>query len=153
MSGLDHKVPPPIVGALVALAMWLVASAEPSSIVGPALRHAITGALVAAGVAFDLLGLVAFRASRTTVNPLRPERASALVTGGVYRITRNPMYVGLALLLVAWAVHLGSALPFVGPIAFVAYITRFQILPEERVLAQRFGAAFDAYRGRVRRWL
>lgn len=153
MSALDHKVPPPVVGALAALAMWLVASAEPSSIVGPALRHAITGALVAAGVAFDLLGLLAFRASRTTVNPLRPERASALVTGGVYRITRNPMYVGMALLLLAWAVHLGSALPFVGPIAFVAYITRFQIRPEERALRERFGDEFDRYAARVRRWL
>ncbi|MEB0160908.1 isoprenylcysteine carboxylmethyltransferase family protein, partial [Pseudomonas sp. AH2 (2023)] len=90
--------------------------------------------------------------SRTTVNPLRPDKAAALVSGGVYRVTRNPMYVGMMLLLVAWAVYLDSAWVLAGPVAFVAYITRFQIAPEERVLRAKF-ADFDAYAARVRRWL
>lgn len=105
------------------------------------------------GLAFDLAGLLAFRSHRTTVNPLSPHKASALVTGGVYRITRNPMYVGMAFLLLAWAVHLSALLPLLGPVLFVLYITRFQIQPEERVLQQLFGEAYTDYRRAVRRWL
>ena len=79
--------------------------------------------------------------------------AEDLVTEGLYSHCRNPMYVGMATLLAGWAAWLGTPWALTGLVAFVAWITRFQILPEERVLAQRFGAAFDAYRGRVRRWL
>lgn len=153
MPTLDHRIPPPAVGALVAAAMWACASLGPQLSLAPALRYALMGVLVAAGLAFDLLGLLAFRASRTTINPLKPARASVLVTGGVYRITRNPMYVGMGLLLLAWAVHLSALLPFAGPVAYVLYITRFQIRPEEKVLAQIFGDAYAAYAARVRRWL
>lgn len=153
MSALDHRIPPPLVGALVAAAMWGCATLGPQLPMPPMLRHAVVGVLVAAGLAFDLFGLLAFRASRTTINPLKPACASVLVTGGVYRITRNPMYVGMGLLLLAWAVHLSALLPFAGPVAYVLYITRFQIRPEERVLAEIFGGAYAAYAARVRRWL
>ncbi len=153
MSLLDHRIPPPVVGALLAAAMWAIAPLGPQFALSALARIIPVALLVVAGAAFDLLGLVAFRAFRTTVNPLRPERASALVTGGVYRVTRNPMYVGMALLLVAWAIYLSSLLPFAGPIVFVLYITRFQIEPEERVLRNMFGEAYSAYAARVRRWL
>jgi len=153
MPSLDHKIPPPVVGLLVAAAMWGISSLGPQFSVAPEPRFAAAAILVVAGVAFDLLGLVAFRASRTSINPLRPERASALVTRGVYRVTRNPMYVGMGFLLLAWAVYLSALLPFAGPALFVLYITRFQIQPEERVLMSIFGAEFSAYAARVRRWL
>lgn len=150
---LEHKIPPPVVGALVAAAMWAVAAYGPQIPMSDGPRLAVAAILAAAGLAFDLLGLVAFRASRTTVNPLRPERASALVTSGVYRITRNPMYVGMGLLLMAWAVYLAAFLALLGPVLFVLYITRFQIRPEERVLAGLFGDEYARYAARVRRWL
>ena len=153
MPSLDHKIPPPIVGALVGLAMWLVASIGPTASVSPWVRYIATAVLVAAGLAFDLLGLLAFRASKTTANPLRPQRASALVTGGVYRITRNPMYVGMCFLLLAWAVYLSALLPFAGPVVFVLYITRFQIKPEELALGRLFGEQYTQYMAQVRRWL
>lgn len=153
MPSLDHKIPPPIVGALVALAMWLLAPIGPAWVVDPAVRHVAAAVLVAVGLAFDLLGLLAFRASRTTANPLKPQRASALVTSGIYRVSRNPMYVGMCFLLLAWAVHLSALLPLAGPVIYVLYITRFQIQPEERVLGQLFGEQYSRYAARVRRWL
>ena len=104
-------------------------------------------------MSIDVGSVLTFRRARTTVNPLRPANASALVTTGPFALSRNPMYVGMATLLAGWAAWLGTPWALTGLVAFVAWITRFQILPEERVLAQRFGAAFDAYRGRVRRWL
>ena len=116
-------------------------------------RLVAVAVLTAAGIAFDLLGLFAFGAARTTINPLRPERTSSLVTGGIYGVSRNPMYVGLALILLAWAVYLSALLPFAGPAIFALYITRFQIQAEERVLTGIFGEEYASYCSRVRRWL
>jgi protein-S-isoprenylcysteine O-methyltransferase Ste14 len=99
------------------------------------------------------LGGIAFRRARTTTNPLKPEAASSLVIAGVYRYTRNPMYVGVACVLVGWAVYRGSLPAFVVPVLFVLFITRFQIIPEERVLSAKFGPKFAEYQAKVRRWL
>jgi protein-S-isoprenylcysteine O-methyltransferase Ste14 len=153
MSMLDHRIPPPVVGALLAAAMWGVAALGPPLALGLPLRRAAIGLLIVAGLGFDLFGLLAFRASRTSINPLKPERASTLVTGGVYRLTRNPMYVGMALWLLAWGLHLSSWLAVAGPVIYVLYITQFQIRPEERVLQARFGQDYLNYTARVRRWL
>jgi protein-S-isoprenylcysteine O-methyltransferase Ste14 len=153
MPSLEHKIPPPVVGALVAAAMWGVSALGPKFPIAIGPKYAVVAILVVAGVAFDLLGLLAFRASRTTVNPLKPQRVSALVTGGVYRVSRNPMYFGMVLLLLAWAVYLSALLPLAGPLIFVLYITRYQIQPEERVLKGIFGEKYSAYAARVRRWL
>jgi len=153
MQWLEHRIPPPLIGALAGLAMWLLAPVGPAMPLAPTTRLVLAALLVAASLSFDLLGLLAFRASRTTINPLAPQRASVLVTGGVYRITRNPMYVGLCGLLLAWAVHLGSLSALIGPAACVWYITRFQIVPEERALRHLFGEEYARYTERVRRWL
>lgn len=150
---LENRIPPPAVGALIAFLMWSLSALGPGLPIAPWVSYLLTALFAVAGVAFDLLGILAFRASRTTINPLKPERASALVTGGVYRVTRNPMYVGLALLLLAWASYLSALLPFVGPVLLVLWITRFQIQPEERVLQGIFGEAYSSYAARVRRWL
>jgi protein-S-isoprenylcysteine O-methyltransferase Ste14 len=118
-----------------------------------ALRLAAAAAIALVGIGFSAAGVLAFRRARTTVNPTTPEKATALVSSGAYRITRNPMYVGLAWVLVAWAVFLSSGWALLGVVAFVLYIGRFQIAPEERALAQLFGSEYAAYRARVRRWL
>lgn len=133
--------------------MWGLSALGPEVPLASMLKYVLLVALVVVGIAFDLLGLLAFRSARTTVNPLKPERASSMVTGGVYRVTRNPMYLGMAVLLVAWAVYLSRLLPFVGPVVFVLYITRFQIEAEERALRGLFGEEYSSYASRVRRWL
>jgi len=153
MPSLEHKIPPPVIGALVAAAMWSVSALGPQFPIATGPKYAAVAILAVTGVAFDVLGLLAFRVSRTTVNPLKPERASAMVTSGVYRVSRNPMYVGMVLLLLAWAVYLSALLSFAGPPIFVLYITRFQIQSEERVLKGIFGEEYSAYAARVRRWL
>lgn len=153
MVFLDNRIPPPLIGALTAAGMWAISATGPQFSVDPSLKYALVGLLLVIGIGFDVLGILTFRASRTTINPLKPERSSALVTGGIYRITRNPMYVGMAFLLLAWAVHLSALLPLGGIFLFVCYMTRFQIQPEERALECIFGEQFSAYRARVRRWL
>jgi len=153
MSILDLRIPPPVVAVLVGLAMWFAAPVGAAPHLGPATRYVIASAIGVAGLAFIVSGLTGFRKAQTTTNPQKPERASVLVTGGIYRYTRNPMYLGLCFLLTAWAVYLSGVLPFLGPVIFVLYIGRFQIRPEERVLNQIFGQQYAEYTARVRRWL
>jgi protein-S-isoprenylcysteine O-methyltransferase Ste14 len=152
MQWLEHKIPPPVVGLLCALAMWALAPAWRWNNVLP-LHGALGLSLVGTGLAFDLLGLLAFRRAKTTVNPLQPGKASSLVASGVYRITRNPMYVGMALVLCGWAVLLAALPAALGPVLFVAFITRFQIVPEERFMAAKFGDDYTRFCQQVRRWL
>lgn len=153
MQTLELKIPPPVVALIIAAAMWGLSLTTPSVGVPELVRLFATIAMALAGVGIAIAGIIAFRQARTTVNPLKPEAASSLVTSGVYRHTRNPMYVGLALALLAWAVFVASALALLGPVAFVLYMNRFQIGPEERVLSGMFGATYASYRASVRRWL
>ena len=154
MSRLELKVPPPVVGLLIALLMWLVAGALPGGLSPGSVWGVWLAALLAlVGLGFDLSGIIAFRSARTTVNPLRPDNSSALVVVGIYRFTRNPMYVGFLFLLLAWAAYLSHLLALLLVPLYVLYITRFQIKPEERILQSKFGPAFDEYKKRVRRWL
>ena len=153
MNALELKVPPPIVALVSAAAMWGISKMGASIEIPDVLRHVVTATVAFAGGCISLAGIVSFRRADTTVSPLKPENASSLVTEGVYRITRNPMYLGLLFVLLAWAVFLSSAWALAGPVAFVLYINRFQIAPEERVMAAMFGASYSGYKARVRRWL
>jgi len=152
MASLELKVPPPAVAVLVALAMWELARLAPLA-GAPSFRTAVALALAALGAVSSVSGAIAFRKAKTTKNPMKPQAASSLVVGGIYKLTRNPMYLGLSLVLLGWAVFLWSAWALPGPVVFIAYISRFQIAPEERVLAARFGTEYASYKARVRRWL
>ena len=152
MKALDHKIPPPLVGLILAAAMWGIAKSTAATLAVPDPVFAAT-AVALVGIGFDIAGLVAFRLAKTTVNPMRPEKATSLVTSGVYRYTRNPMYVGMLFLLMAWALYLDSPWALLGPLAFVLYMNRFQIGPEEKALEALFGEDFISYRQKVRRWL
>ncbi|MCS4259830.1 protein-S-isoprenylcysteine O-methyltransferase Ste14 [Pseudomonas protegens] len=153
MQALENRIPPPLVAALFAVLMGLLARSLPGLDPGLGTRLLLALPLVMAGLLFVLAGGLAFRRAKTTVNPLKPASASALVTSGIYQYTRNPMYVGFALWLLAWGLYLASPLVLLGVLGFVLYMNRFQIYPEERALGQLFGADFAAYRQRVRRWL
>jgi len=153
MNKLELKIPPPVVALLVAVAMWLARNATGALSFVLADRLAIAIALAVLGGAVAVAGIVSFRRAGTTSNPMRPEATSSLVATGIYRFTRNPMYLGSALVLFGWAVYLSNVAAFAGPLLFVLYIDRFQIVPEERMLATKFGTAFDDYRRRTRRWI
>jgi len=153
MNALENKVPPPIVALLIGAVMWAVERWSPLPEGGSPSRLAISFGLAGLGVLVVVLGMLAFRRAKTTINPVNIGAASSIVTTGVYRYTRNPMYVGLALMLVGWAVHIAVPFVLVGPVVFILFITRFQIIPEERVLTSKFGGEYRKYQERVRRWL
>src|SRR5579872_2135032 len=153
MRALELKVPPPLAALVAGAAMWLAAHALPAFPLTDQLRLMFAGVCVGFGVIVALLGFLAFRQAKTTVNPVNPEKASSVVTSGIYSYTRNPMYLGLTAVLVGWAIWLSVPWVFLGPVAFMLYLTRFQIIPEERVMSSKFGRDYDEYRKRVRRWL
>tara|TARA_B110000211_G_scaffold194821_1_gene223180 strand:- start:99 stop:572 length:474 start_codon:yes stop_codon:yes gene_type:complete len=150
---LDNKVPPPAVALIIAATMWHLSAYEPALSLSAEMSEILILFLVIVGVSFDVCGLLAFRQLKTTINPMSPNKTSTLVTGGIYRLSRNPMYVGLFLFLMAWAIQLSMLWPFIGPVLFVIYITRFQITPEERVMESKFGDEYSIYKNKVRRWL
>jgi len=153
MQTLELKVPPPIVAVVVGVAMWGVAHLLPAVQLAAQWRLMLAGLCAGFGVIVALLGVWAFRQAKTTVNPVTPEKASSVVTDGIFSYTRNPMYVGLTAELVGWAIWLSAPWALLGPVALMLYLTRFQIAPEERVMSSKFGGAYDDYRKRVRRWL
>jgi protein-S-isoprenylcysteine O-methyltransferase Ste14 len=150
---LELRIPPLALVLIFAAVMWLVSTYAPSLAIAISWRPTLVAALVGAGAAFAVAGVVAFRKAKTTVDPTKPEAASTMVVSGVYRVSRNPMYVGFLLVLAGWAVFLGHGLPFLLLPLFVAYLNRFQIRPEERALAARFGSEYASYAQSVRRWL
>ena len=150
---LEHRVPPPLVGAITGALMLGVAWVAPALTLNLAWHLPIAVLIALAGLALGLVAVGQFLRARTTVDPLDPGKASALVASGIYRFTRNPMYLGMATLLLAWAVYLSNVAALAGLALFIAYMNRFQIAPEERALRARFGEQFDAYCRRVRRWI
>jgi protein-S-isoprenylcysteine O-methyltransferase Ste14 len=153
MKFLEHKIPPPAVGLGIGVLMWFLASLAAPLEVPFGVRAGIGLALLVVGVATAISGVVSFRRAKTTVNPLQPEKASSLVSSGMFQYTRNPMYLGMATALLGWAAYLASWPALLGVPLFVLYINRFQIVPEERVMASLFGADYAAYKEKVRRWI
>ncbi len=153
LQWLELKIPPLLVWLVMAGAMLGVAYSAPGLSFALAGSSAIALALVGLGGAVAIAGVVAFRNKRTTVNPLTPRASSVVVSSGVYRVSRNPMYLGFLLALAGWAVYLSNAGAALLLPAFVAYMTQYQIKPEERALLAKFGSEFAQYMSRVRRWL
>ena len=153
MRFLELKVPPPVVVIVTAGLMWLASRMEPVFAFEIPARNAIAIGLAAIGFITGLSGVVTFRRAKTTVNPLKPQSSSSLVSWGVYRVTRNPMYLGGLLILTGWAIFLSNPVVFLFLPAYIIYINMFQIAPEERALTDLFRSEFLAYKSRVRRWL
>lgn len=153
MSWLEFRIPPLLIALAAAAAMWLVARSYPVWAMPFERSGAVAIGVAVIGVMIVVAGAIQFRRARTTFTPLNPAAASALVVSGIYRFTRNPMYLGIAIVLLAWAIYLSHPLALLGVVAFAAYIHRFQIIPEEKALRALFPGAYEAYARQVRRWL
>ncbi len=153
MSNLELRFPPISVFAGFAVLIWVAAIVLPGDVNLHGAETAFLVIGIGAGGYFGITGLSEFRRARTTTSPSHPENASAIVTEGVYSKTRNPMYLGLQLILLGWAVFQGNLFAIPLALGFAAYITAFQIKPEEALLEENFGKEYLAYKARVRRWM
>ena len=147
------KIPPGVLVVLTAAFMWLASAVTPATVFAIPGRSLGAAIFMLTGVIISGLGFAAFRRAKTTVNPMKPGSASVLVEGGIYRLTRNPMYLGFLVVLLGWAMSLSNLVAFLLLPVFVFYMNRFQIEPEEKALVALFGQSFVAYKTRVRRWL
>lgn len=153
MKWLELRIPPLALTVAVVVGMLVTSRWLPGlQVAGPGSTAAVTVVAVA-GALLAILGVHEFRRARTTVNPLTPDNASRVVSSGVFRFSRNPMYLGMSLLLLALALYQSQALSFVWVAGYVAYLDRFQIRPEERALEAHFGDEYRAYVAAVRRWI
>ncbi|CCK76734.1 MAG: isoprenylcysteine carboxylmethyltransferase family protein [Oleispira antarctica] len=156
MKFLQLKCPPPIV-MLLSMVFSLVLSqrgldfmqqqvADLSNLIWPLI-------FLIAGIGLAMLGVKEFLVQHTTLNPLDPSRSSSLVVSGVYQLTRNPMYLGMLVVLLGWGDFLDNFLAYSGALIFFVYMTAFQIKPEEAAMLEKFGESFKQYCQSVRRWL
>ena len=153
MRRLELKIPPVAVFLVSGAIMWPVSKNVPSAAFALPGSWIMAIALALVGFGIATSGVIAFRRHETTVNPTKPEEASSMVAVGAYRYTRNPMYLGLAMGLTAWAVYLSNAGALLLVAVFMLYMTHFQIKPEERALQEKFGSSYETYTAAVRRWL
>lgn len=133
--------------------MWAVADYSGLASLDFPGRAMLAAVIAGAGLLIDLVSVAAFIRAKTTVNPLAPSRANALVVGGLYRFSRNPMYLGMLMILLGWAVYLAQPLALLPVAAFVVLIEVMQIRPEEKALEEKFGEDYRSYKKRVRRWI
>ena len=153
MKALELKIPPPIYALSIALLMWLLNKYIPiAHVIEAPWNKSGLGIIIVAGM-LDLWSLLLFLKKHTTFNPMKPEDTTGLVITGLYKISRNPMYVGLLTMLFGFAVWLGSLTPFFALPLFYLVITAMQIKPEEKSLLKKFGKEYQTYKDSVRRWL
>jgi protein-S-isoprenylcysteine O-methyltransferase Ste14 len=150
---LKTKIPPPVYLLLSAGVMWLLNQHFP-------LYHWLTSpwnklglGIISIALLCDFWSLFLFYRAKTTPNPMKPSNTAKLVTSGLYQYSRNPMYLGLLIMLAGWGIYLGSVSPFLILLIFVCVMTKQQIEPEEAALVRKFGNAYQDYQQQVRRWI
>ena len=153
MKAIELKIPPVAQFLAVAAGMWLVARYVPALSADIPVRRLLVVLFFCASAVVAIPAIAAFRSAGTTVDPRYPEKSSQLVIRGIYRYTRNPMYLGLLFLLIAWGIYLSNLLGFVFLPVFVLGMNRLQILREEEAMEAQFGDDYRAYKAVVRRWL
>jgi len=147
------KIPPAIQVALFATLMWIIKKSTTITHFEFELQRVVSWIIFGIGIAIEIIAIYAFRKAHTTANPLHPNKASTLVIVSIYKVSRNPMYLGMFFILLAFAVRLGNLFTFPVVILYVWYITTFQIKPEEKILAELFGNDYSIYCKKVRRWI
>jgi protein-S-isoprenylcysteine O-methyltransferase Ste14 len=147
------RIPPPVYALCTAALIWLVDYYTPTFRRVPAPWNEFGWVLIALGLGLDLYSILIFIQSRTTVNPMYPYRASRLVVSGVYRMSRNPMYLGMVVLLSGWTWLLGSPIGLLAVWLFARILVIVQIGSEEIALRDRFGESYVEYCQHVNRWI
>ena len=160
MLKLELKIPPPIIMLLSGLMAFLISGRDLNFLLHQAnasdnIIETLIWPLVLlfAGIAIAVSGVLEFKRHQTTISPLNPHRSSRIVSNGIFGFSRNPMYLGMLLVLLGWADFLDNFIAFAGALFFILYITKFQIQAEERILLENFKGEYQEYMDRVRRWL
>ena len=147
------KIPPALQIAFFALVAWLINKLTEIKHLDFEFQNELSWLIFAIGSLIGIIAVYAFRKAQTTVDPRTPDKASKLVIVSIYKVSRNPMYLGMFFILLAFIIRIGNlyALPVL--IIYVWYITNYQIKPEETSLKKLFGEDYSNYLKNVRRWI
>lgn len=148
---LRNRIPPPIVTLIFALLSFWLANYFPKLAFN--YQGLLSLLMVLIGLTIIVIGVKTFHKNDTTINPLNPSEASNLVTEGVFSFTRNPMYLGMVIILLGVSIYNGVYIGVIILPCFIFYITEFQIKPEEKAMEEIFAGDYTDYLKRVRRWL
>ena len=146
-------IPPPVQAVICAGLMWLVTQQFPQFGFAFSIQQEVAILICIIGIGIDLFSVGLFARQKTTVSPFSPDKTASLVTTGLYQFTRNPMYLGMAIILSGLGVWLGNYASFLMIPCFAWYVTQLQIIPEEKILLEKFGEEYGEYMLRVRRWI
>ncbi len=149
---MKFRFPPALVTLLFGAMMYLLDRFLPVGEFDFFGRQGLIYVVLVLGFLIAFIALLQFWGAKTTIDPLRPEKSSSLVTSGIFNYTRNPMYLALLLLLIAWGLHLGNAFNTLFAAGFVYFMNYFQIGHEEKALSKKFGKEYQLYCRAVRRW-
>jgi protein-S-isoprenylcysteine O-methyltransferase Ste14 len=148
---MEAKIPPPVVTLVFGLSIYF--SREIFQAVEIKYSSYIGILLLVLGLAILISAVRLFRKDKTTVNPLNPEQATKLVTDGIFKYSRNPMYLGMVFILSSMAVFFNLIGGIILIALFCIYITKFQIIPEEKAMSNLFSQDFNKYKQATRRWI
>lgn len=148
---MNNKIPPPIITLICGLGIYFSRPLFPKySYIS---IDIIAALFLLLGITTLITAVLSFKRQSTTVNPLQPEKASSLVVSGIFKYSRNPMYLGMLLILISMTIKFNFIDGILIIFVFVAFITKFQIIPEEIVLEKLFGEEFIRYKKKTRRWI
>ena len=153
MNKLELKLPPAALTLIVGAMMWITSEPMPADNYAISWVVTISVITLSVGAFFSVMGVIEFKKAKTTVDPRVPQQTSSLVNSGIYKLSRNPMYLGFLLMLIALAIYLSKIYAFLFLPLFIIYMNRFQILPEERFMKNMFGEEYASYLSKVRRWI
>ena len=148
---MKKRIPPPLIAMLCVLIIFLSKSIFPSFVFSYKLQLGIF--VITIGFLLLIISIKSFIDNKTTINPLNLKKSTYLVTSGVFRFSRNPMYLGMLLFLLGTAIILNIIGGLIISILFIFYMNFFQIIPEEKALENLFGKNYKNYRKTVRRWI
>ena len=146
------RIPPALVMLIFGALMYVLAKFLPVGDFDFFGRNELAWFLFGLGFLIGIVAVVQFIVARTTTDPLHPQKTSKLITRGVFNYTRNPMYLGSLLILLAFGLKLGNAFNTLLAAGFVSYMNRFQIKYEEEVLEEKFGKEYRIFSKLTRRW-
>lgn len=149
---MEKKIVPPVQVIIVIILMYFLTYLFPSFSYSLPEKYVIVSFLISISICVGLLAIYTFRAHKTTINPITPEATSIIVNTGIYALSRNPMYLAMVIFIFAIALFCENFLAMLPVLLFVWFITKYQIIPEERVLALHFGGEYKQYLLEVRRW-
>ncbi len=150
---MELKIPPPLLALMCEAFMWGISKTVGLSSVESGVAGPLSLIVLIVGLAISISAIALFRKAKTTINAMKPQSATRLVYAGIYRLSRNPMYLSVLLILTSWAIWLENYFNLAVLFFFVWYITKFQIVPEEKALEELFPEEFESYKSKVRRWI